>query len=191
MLSLATAYGADIVLFSTAGGGTVTNTITNTITTTNLNLLKTGQTNSYATGDDGELRAGRVWPNPRFTVQANTNCVLDNATGLVWARDTNIFGKTNWVAALSCCDSLDYGGRTDWRLPNVVELESLLDVRNVNPMIPSSHPFFNIGVGDYTWSSTTYINVASNAFNIRLSNGTKTYISYTTLYCVWPVSGPD
>ena len=34
-----------------------------------INLPETGQTTSYATGDDGDLKKGMAWPDPRFTVQ--------------------------------------------------------------------------------------------------------------------------
>src|SRR5262249_3439758 len=32
---------------------------------------RTGQTTSYAAGDDGALQKGVAWPNPRFTVNVN------------------------------------------------------------------------------------------------------------------------
>ena len=35
---------------------------------TQVKLAQTGQTTSYATGDDGKLQKGVVWPEPRFTV---------------------------------------------------------------------------------------------------------------------------
>jgi len=54
---------------------------------------KTGQTTSYASNDDGVYQKGVASPNPRFTVGVSgdaTNCVTDNLTGLVWARNANI-----------------------------------------------------------------------------------------------------
>ncbi|KJU84362.1 conserved hypothetical protein, secreted, partial [Candidatus Magnetobacterium bavaricum] len=36
-----------------------------------VNLPQTGQTTSYATGDDGTIRAGVAWPSPRFTADTN------------------------------------------------------------------------------------------------------------------------
>ncbi|MBV6341840.1 hypothetical protein HWQ67_09605, partial [Candidatus Magnetobacterium casensis] len=47
-----------------------------------IELPRTGQTSTYATGDDGAIQAGVAWPSPRFT--AATNTVTDNLTGLVW-----------------------------------------------------------------------------------------------------------
>jgi hypothetical protein len=53
---------------------------------------KTGQTASYATGDDGNLQKGVTLPSPRFTCNPSEDCtpgnnngtVTDNLTGLIW-----------------------------------------------------------------------------------------------------------
>ncbi|MBI5195097.1 MAG: hypothetical protein HZA10_02105, partial [Nitrospirae bacterium] len=61
------------------------------------NLPQTGQTKCYAlwseiscagTGQDGEILSGVAWPNPRFSV--NGDCVTDNLTGLMWAKNANL-----------------------------------------------------------------------------------------------------
>ena len=49
---------------------------------------KTGQTISYATGDDGDLEMGMTWPVPRFTDNED-GMVTDNLTGLMWLKDAN------------------------------------------------------------------------------------------------------
>jgi hypothetical protein len=61
------------------GGGTV-------------ELPRTGQTTSYATGDDGDLQMGVAWPSPRFTDNGD-GTVTDNLTGLMWTRDANMAGE--------------------------------------------------------------------------------------------------
>lgn len=60
---------------------------------------RTGQTTSYAAGDDGDLQRGAIWPNPRFTDNGN-GTVTDNLTGLIWLKDANCFGKRFWADAL-------------------------------------------------------------------------------------------
>jgi hypothetical protein len=42
---------------------------------------------------------------------------------------------------------------TRWRLPNINELESLVDCGRHNPALPSGHPFTDVREG--YWSSTT------------------------------------
>ena len=109
----------------------------------------TGQTNSYATGDDGDLRPGVAWPSPRFTVGTgtSTNCVTDNLTGLMWVKNPDATTR-NWSTALTYCNGLDgsagRGGYTDWRLPNAKELYSLIDLGRFTPTLPSGHPFTGV-----------------------------------------------
>jgi len=103
---------------------------------------QTGQTTSYRTGDDGDLEQGAEWPNPRFTVSGDS--VTDNLTGLMWTKDAN-FGSKTWGQAKSYCSSLSWGGYDDWRLPNVLELQSLIDYALQNPALPTGHPFTDVG----------------------------------------------
>ena len=86
---------------------------------------KTGQTTSYATGDDGDLETGVVWPSPRFTDNSD-GTVTDNLTGLIWLQDADAGdGTETWANALSICNSLatgqqglsDGSSAGDWRLP--------------------------------------------------------------------------
>jgi hypothetical protein len=151
---------------------------------------KTGQTTSYATGDDGDLEAGIAWPATRFTVQANTNCVLDNLTGLIWARNANQFGKVTWSNALSSCNNLNYGGQTDWRLPNWQELRSLIDASNCDPALPTGHPFAAVVIDNHYWSSTTFVHLTDYAWHLIMGTGYVNVNSKVTTYCVWPVRGP-
>jgi len=101
---------------------------------------KTGQTptvpeNPAQTGSDGDLQKGVTWPNPRFTDNTD-GTVTDNLTGLIWLKDANCDESKNWANALTWCNSLASGacGLTDnsvagdWRLPNVKELHSLIDL---------------------------------------------------------------
>ena len=117
-------------------------------------VQKTGQTNSYRVGDDGDYKKGVAWPNPRFAIQANTNLVRDNLTGLMWARNANLDGTKIWNDAIDYCNVLSLGGYSDWRLPNVRELQSLIDYGRYGRALPSGHPFEDVG-SDFYWSSST------------------------------------
>ena len=75
---------------------------------------KTGQTASYATGDDGDFEKGVAWPNPRFTDNGN-GTVTDSLTNLIWLKNANCFETRMWAQALTDCNGLASGscGLTD------------------------------------------------------------------------------
>lgn len=156
---------------------------------------KTGQVNSFVARDDGALRMGVTWPNPRFAMVGAagsdaTNQIRDNLTGLIWARNANLFGTTNWGGAVSNCNALVYGGTNDWRLPNVRELYSLIDPSPWNsPQLPSGYStFFSNVQGDY-WSSTVpHIN---DTYPVKVSiwYGEMVRFDRATAFSVWPVRG--
>src|SRR5210317_2432615 len=69
---------------------------------------KTGQTTSFRTHDDGDLKKGVAWPDPRFTDNDN-GTVTDNLTGLIWLKKANCFGQLDWQGALSSSNNLADG----------------------------------------------------------------------------------
>lgn len=104
-------------------------------------------------GDTGESGIA----GPRFTVDGP--CVRDASTGLVWLRDADFAGRgLTWGDALSAVQALPRGkgaGGRRWRLPNIRELESLVDLGSHSPALPQGHPFLN--VREAYWSSTTSV----------------------------------
>jgi len=154
---------------------------------------RTGQTTSYATGDDGDLEEGVSWPDPRFTDNGD-GTVTDNLTGLVWLKNANCFATISWSDALSACNTLNSGehdltdgsAEGDWRLPNVNELHSLIDYGRYNPALPSGHPFTGVQSGVY-WTSTTYASSTDYAWYVELGYGRPWYNTKTNVFYVWPV----
>jgi hypothetical protein len=161
------------------------------------NIWKTGLNVSYATGDDGDMKRGVTWPNPRFTDNSN-GTVTDNLTGLIWTKDTNAPGPSvcnpgtskKWQDALDyikCLNNNSYLGHNDWRLPNRIELRSLIDYSNYNPALPTGHPFTNVQSYGY-WSSSAGAASTSVAWIVAMWNGYRGYYNKEDydLY-VWPV----
>jgi Protein of unknown function (DUF1566) len=92
--------------------------------------------------------------------------VTDNATGLTWMQSNSGSGM-DWESALSYCETLDYAGSTDWRLPNVKELQSIVDYNRspdatdsaaIDPIFSTTAITNEAGQTDYPfyWSSTTH-----------------------------------
>lgn len=111
-------------------------------------VVQTGQDISYHANDDGDLQPGHSWPE-RFAIQADTNLVLDNLTGLMWTRNATA-GAGTWSIAVTSSRIIERFGYADWRLPSVLELESLLDLGEFYPALPSLHPFSNLSTNYWT-----------------------------------------
>jgi hypothetical protein len=103
---------------------------------------------------------GGVYGVNNFVDNGN-NTVTDKATKLMWSKDDSKKGM-NWEAALAYAENSEYAGYAGWRLPNVKELESIVDYSGVFPAIDTS--VFNIsgitneaGNADYPyfWTSTS------------------------------------
>ncbi|MBF0539744.1 MAG: DUF1566 domain-containing protein [Nitrospirae bacterium] len=157
----------------------------------------TGETTTYAAGDDGALRAGAAWPNPRFVDVAN-GTVADNLTGLVWSKDagtpttgTCTSSNSSWQAALgyvACLNGANYLGYNDWRLPDKKELLSLVDRGKINPTVTSGNPFINVK-SNYYWSSTTSASNPGLAWLVDMTSGGVSTNSKSYGSRVWPVRG--
>ena len=176
---------------------------------------KTGDAYNDAccTGEDGELQKGVAWPNPRFTDNAN-GTVTDNLTGLIWLKNANCAAATrNWQTALNdvvqlntngqmnsnnCGDTSNGGShQTDWRLPNVRELQSLVHYGVYNPAVPntagtgkwtSNDPFTGVQ-SYYYWSSTTHAGTSDGAWHVNLGGGYVFYGGKAGICYAWPVRG--
>jgi hypothetical protein len=159
-------------------------------------VTKTGQTTSYAVGDDGALQKGLEWPSLRF-MENGDGTVTDNLTGLIWLKNANYFkGTKTWDDAIAVCNSLaddeqsitDGSRPGDWRLPNVRELQSLIDFGRSGPALPADHPFTNVEPF-YYWSSTTVNGFTGSAWFVGMNYGTLYSGSKFNDYYVWPVRG--
>lgn len=168
-----------------------------------VSLAATGQTTSYVSGDDASIKKGVAWPGTRYVDNQN-GTVTDKLTGLIWLKNASCFTPTIWASALADVNQLASGscGLTDgsmagqWRLPNIVELESMVDVSANKPAVTSGSPFTNVSNGIY-WSSTAYFGGeegSTNSWAIRFSDGrymndTVSNVMATSNNAVWAVKG--
>lgn len=96
------------------------------------------------------VRSGQTAPS--FSDNGN-GTVTDIKTGLIWQQGES--GYMRWGSALSYCNALSLAGKTDWRLPNIKELESITDDTRLSPAFYIS--FFPSAYANAVyWSSTTY-----------------------------------
>jgi len=149
-------------------------------------LMKTGQTTSYRTGDDGDLERGR---NVSFTVLAennvfgNTNRFTDELGGQTYTKNIVIDWSTYdgstvlgwrrtmtvaaWNAAVDGALVVSIAPFTSgWRLPNVVELISLQNYSLNNTMNYTPFSLF-----ENLWTSNTQAGATTNKWYITSNGG--------------------
>jgi hypothetical protein len=169
-------------------------------------ILKTGQTTTFATGDDGDLKEGRdidfltlATNNPfgnanRFTAlngsQTYTNdIIIDWSTYegnivLGYYRgsiDTN----RPWAGALTWAAGLSPAGYLNWRLTNIKELLNLANY-NFGGEVLTYSPI-NLVINTF-WTSTTSVNNSNNAYSMSgavgiVSSGNSKTSGFRTLAC--------
>ena len=184
----------DLYIKANASGGTSISTAT---------LMKTGQTTSYRTGDDGDLEAGRA---TSFTVLAsnnpfgNTNRFTDELGGTSYANNwvidwstyngTNVLGyfrtllkptdffyTTNaWNDMIDCALIESFGTFNGCRLANRKECENLIDVESITYL--NFSPFTHINSNLFT--SSTYKGSTLQAWQVVTNSQVVSTITKTT-----------
>jgi len=177
-------------------------------------VARTGQTKRYESDDDGDLERGATWPSPRFS-NNHDGTVTDNLTGLTWLKNANCADTTrSWENALDDVANLNANGtmngnncgvndrnddrsddrssrnnnQNDWRLPNVKELQSLIDFSQAGPALSNGHPFSDVQMDGY-WSSTTNAYLASRAWYVLFEDGIVMNTTKSNTRYIWPVRG--
>jgi hypothetical protein len=142
------------------------------------------------TRQDGELKRGVAWPSPRFVAGTETeaDCTIDNLTGLMWPKNGNLAGGTmTWQEALDYANGLSYCGHSDWRLPNINELESLVNIEAPDTSAwLNNRTFKNVKPYDYL-SSTTRTYYTSSVWKVNMRGGQVEDWDKTDSYYVLPV----
>lgn len=105
-------------------------------------------------------------------VDNNDETVTDNATGLMWQKADDGTSR-DWQGALEYAENLTLVGYTDWRLPNIKELQSIVDYSRCPSVTnsPAIDPVFQTtsivdpdgvsGQYPYFWSGTTHLDGAN------------------------------
>lgn len=151
----------------------------------NLNILiklPVGFTKPVVTIDEesgansnGCAQTARFVPTP-----SKSEVVLDNSTGLMWDAAGSEKRMTHKEAE-AYVKTLKLGGFTDWRLPTVQELLTLVDYSRTNPAIDTSA--FSCKSECY-WTGTPYAGVADSAWYVYFGGGGSNWYYRYGDFCV-------
>ncbi|MBF0230028.1 MAG: DUF1566 domain-containing protein [Desulfamplus sp.] len=83
------------------------------------------------------VRGGDYLISRNLIINGN-GTVSDLNTGLTWQQTTDSSSMT-WQEAIAYCENLNLGGYTDWRLPNIKELQTIIDYRWYSPAVNVSY----------------------------------------------------
>jgi hypothetical protein len=153
-------------------------------------LPDTGQTASYTAtyGEDHDYTSANSTVCDRAASGADASftnngdgTITDNCTNLEWKRCVEPDATTtctgtqsvySWANAVVRCEGLSYGGHTDWRLPNVNELLSIVNYSVSTPPINETY-FPNPSLDDW-WTSTTFAGNTTYAWAVYFGGGGST-----------------
>ena len=145
---------------------------------------------------------------------ASWSMVRDNVTGLIWEMKTDdgsIHDRDNtytWYDStpetngggagtpgdgtdtedfIAVLNVAEFGGFTDWRLPTIKELQSIVDYGTIMPNIDTD--YFPNTVSSHYWSSSTYVNDTGFAWPVYFYYGSVDYNYKARTYYVRAVRG--
>ena len=153
---------------------------TKTLLSLTYRIVDTGQTTCYDNStaivapQEGEAFYGQdaqvVGNQPSYATSADGLTVYDNVTGLTWTQGAdwtgdgvvNVDDKFTYDGAQSYVDTLNaqnYGGYSDWRVPSIKELYSLIDYNGTDPNPAAADssgqtPFINDDVFEFAYGDT-------------------------------------
>jgi hypothetical protein len=142
-----------------------------------------GAAGTTSTGGAGGMTCGFAMPNPVSASLPNPasydtstpGVVLDNVTGLAWEQTLSSNSYTQADAA-AYCSSNRLGSWSDWRLPSVLELGTLMDFTKtpsdpkIDPVAFPSTPYDNTRASWFQ-TSTPVAGDAAKSWYVDFQNG--------------------
>ena len=115
--------------------------------------------------------------------------VTDSVSGLGWQDISGVTNSTTYTHAngITYCEGATTGGYSDWRLPNIYELQSIVDISK--SAAPNIYATFAYTASSGYWSSTTYAPATAGAWIVYFGYGDTTYYDKANSYYVRCVRG--
>ncbi len=186
-------FGAIVSATNVVGTtGTSISTTSKIISTSTASTTKV----STSTSGVGTTSVRRLPPESPTDYTENKNgTVIDNYTGLVWKKcsqgltgnDCKIGSPSLrvWAKAKMDCDDLVFAGSSDWRLPTLKELQSIVNSQSYEPAINKT--FFVNTLNDPYWTETSPARYLASRFTVIFTDGSVYYKdsnNYAATRCV-------
>ena len=177
------AFALSTVVIGCGGGGGSTTSSTSTVapassastittSSSSYNIVDTSQTTCYNSSGSAVscTSAGQDSSYTRNSASftSSSDVVTDNITSLMWQYSADINSDSTINAsdkrtqsdAITYCDNLSLGGYSDWRLPDIKTLYSLMDFRGLDPNVMSTDtssltPFIDRNYFDFAYGDTS------------------------------------
>jgi hypothetical protein len=107
-------------------------------------------------------------PNLETHTDNGDGTVTDNVTGLMWQKAVAA-GTFTQPQAVAFCPTLTFAGHSDWRLPTIIELTSIVDLGQSSPTINVT--FFPATPAASFWSSSPLAGSPTDAWFVNFSLG--------------------
>ncbi len=97
------------------------------------------------------------------------NIVIDISKNLMWQDNIDVIQyKSSWSLAKEYCESLTLNGFTDWKLPSIKELQTIVDIKKAKPALYEEFKF--IEQTSY-WTSSQDITNDAYAWYVGFKTG--------------------
>lgn len=123
-------------------------------------------------------------PDDRYAVISD-GTVIDSHTGLMWSLcvvglagsdcSAGVAEQADWADAVTMANESELGGYSDWRLPNVKELNSIFAFDRFDPSINLT--VFPNTPGGLTWTSTISQEISARSWVVDFSGGATRFVS--------------
>lgn len=118
--------------------------------------------------------------------------VKDNVTGLIWENNSHESTWENAPNVIAELNNTKFGGHSDWRLPTITELGSIVDFSIPYPGPTINTTYFKDIFESFYWSNTTSLNdTYGTTWGVNFSVTAATPSTISTTPAMYAPSGVD